>query len=244
MASGPSWRGAQLTFARQPRPQKNKDPLFGERCVKTLVFSFSPAEVQGKEGARRSNHVGQPDVCANLDKRHHRPLLSCVRRTKSCLQRRKAVGPCRKTKGTNMRQRLAMDTRRGPAAGLVSLFLLVCGCASATLTAVDGGPDAGPDGGQVAVILTITNYQSWCAITVDGDGGYMPIAAFVVGSVVQLDAAPQPGYVWGYWTGTAGDTGSGDRNMATTVTMNTSKQVVACCPQSPPAAQICPSPIP
>ena len=72
----------------------------------------------------------------------------------------------------------------------------------------------------------------------------MPLAALVVGSVAQLDASPQPGYVWGYWTGTDGDTGSGDDNMATTVTMNRNKQVVACCPQSPPAAQICASPIP
>ena len=46
----------------------------------------------------------------------------------------------------------------------------------------------------------------------------MPLAALVVGSVAQLDASPQPGYVWGYWTGTDGDTGSGDHNMATTVT--------------------------
>ena len=93
-------------------------------------------------------------------------------------------------------------------------------------------------------VKTLTNYQNWCTLTVDGDGGYMPLAALVVGSVAQLDASPQPGYVWGYWTGTDGDTGSGDHNMATTVTMNRNKQVVACCPQSPPAAQICASPIP
>lgn len=146
----------------------------------------------------------------------------------------------------NMRQRLGGDNGSRHLAGLASFCLLVFGCASTTLTAADGGPtaDAGPDGGEVAVILTITNYQNWCNVTVDGDGGYRPMAAFVIGTVVQLDASPQPGYVWGYWTGTAGDTGSGDPNMATTVTMNADKQVVACCPQSPPAAQICPSPTP
>jgi hypothetical protein len=159
---------------------------------------------------------------------------------------RKGSAEASKRRGFNMRQRLSVDTGWGSRAGLVCLCLLASSCASTTLTAVDGGPtaDAGPDGGEVVVILTLTNYQNWCIVTVDGDGGYIPMAAFVVGSVVQLDASPQPGYVWGYWTGTAGDTGSGDHNMATTVTMNTGKQVVACCPQSPPAAQICPSPTP
>ncbi len=96
----------------------------------------------------------------------------------------------------------------------------------------------------MAVLLTITNYLDWCSITVDGDGGYIPTAAYLVGTVVDLDASPKPGYVWGYWNGTDGDTGSGDPKMATTVTMTASKEVFACCPQSPPAAQICPSPMP
>jgi hypothetical protein len=127
----------------------------------------------------------------------------------------------------------------GCCVSLFLLCLLASGCSSATLTAVDGGPD----GGNVAVILTISDYLNWCNVTVDGDGGYMPMAAFVVGAVVDLDASPKTGYVWGYWTGTDRDTGSGDPNMATTVTMTTSKEVVACCPQSPPAAQICPTPM-
>jgi Divergent InlB B-repeat domain len=132
----------------------------------------------------------------------------------------------------------------GHCVGLLLLCLLASGCSSVTLTAVDGGPDAGPDGGNLAVILTVSDYLNWCNVTVDGDGGYMPQAAFVLGTVVDLDASPKTGYVWGYWTGTDGDTGSGDPNLATTVTMNVSKEVVACCPQSPPAAQICPTPMP
>jgi hypothetical protein len=136
--------------------------------------------------------------------------------------------------------------KREPVVGFLPLCLVVWGCASATLTAVDGGPkpDAGPDGGNVAVILTVSNYLNWCNVTVDGDGGYIPMAAFVVGTVVDLDASPKTGYVWGYWTGTDGDTGSGDHNMATTVTMTANKEVIACCPASPPAAQTCPSPTP
>jgi hypothetical protein len=141
---------------------------------------------------------------------------------------------------------LAVDTGWRRFSLLVPFCVLVCGCASTTLTAADSGTtaDAGPDGGEVAVLLTIDDYQNWCTVAVDGDGGYRPQAAFVVGSVVQLDASPQAGYGWGYWTGTDGDTGSGDRNMSTTVTMNVAKQVVACCPQPSPAAQICPSPMP
>jgi Divergent InlB B-repeat domain len=143
--------------------------------------------------------------------------------------------------GFNMRPRpLPVDQARARSACFSLFCLLAWGCASATLTAAD----AGPDGGNVAAILTISSYQNWCSVTVDGDGGYIPMAAFVVGAVVDLDASPKPGYVWGYWTGTDGDTGSGDRNMATTVTMSVNKEVVACCPQSPPAAQTCPTPMP
>jgi hypothetical protein len=130
--------------------------------------------------------------------------------------------------------------------GLLLVFLPTWGCGPVTLSAVDGGPkpDGGPDGGNVAVILTLSNYLDWCTVTVNGDGGYQPMAAYVVGTVVDLDASPKAGYVWGYWDGTDGDMGSGDPKMATTVTMTTSKEVFACCPQPSPAAQICPSPMP
>ncbi len=144
--------------------------------------------------------------------------------------------------GFNLRPRPSVDVGYERISGLSLFCLLAWGCASATLTAADGGSN--PDGGNVAVILTLSNYSDWCSVTVDGDGGYIPMAAFVVGAVVDLDASPKPGYVWGYWTGTDGDTGGGDRNMSTTVTMTTNKEVVACCPQSPPAAQTCPTPMP
>jgi hypothetical protein len=145
-----------------------------------------------------------------------------------------------------MTPRFASELGYQRIVGVGLLCLLAWGCASETLSSADSGPkpDSGPDGGSVAVILTITNYLDWCAVTVDGDGGYIPMAAFVVGTVVDLDASAKAGYVWGYWTGTDGDTGSGDRSMSTTVTMTTSKAVVACCPQPPPAAQVCPTPMP
>jgi Divergent InlB B-repeat domain len=170
------------------------------------------------------------------------------------MERRKptAVPEARQRRGFKMKQLFSLHAGSGRLVLVALCALLMCRCASTTLTSLtdgglpDGGStaDAGPDAGEVAVILTIDNYQGWCTVSVEGDAGYRPMAAFVVGTVVQLDASPLPGYVWGYWTGTDGDGGSGDRNMATTVTMNTSKQVVACCPQSPPAAQVCPSPIP
>jgi hypothetical protein len=157
----------------------------------------------------------------------------------------RAVGLKLHRRGFNVRQALFGDAAKGLLALAVVCSVLGGGCDSTTLTRVDGGPtDGGPDGGNQAVILTIGDYQNWCTVTVDGDGGYRPMAAFVLGSVVQLSASPQPGYVWGYWTGTDGDSGHGDTNQATTVTMNANKQVVACCPEAPPAAQTCPSPMP
>ena len=55
-------------------------------------------------------------------------------------------------------------------------------------------------------------------------------------------AAPNSIFVWGYWTGTDGDTAAGhDTRMTTTVTMTSDKTVVACCPDPPPAAPTCPT---
>jgi hypothetical protein len=132
--------------------------------------------------------------------------------------------------------------------GLASLFaLLTCQCGSSMQNGQVGADttntDAGPDGGQEAFILTIINYNDGCSITEDGSP-YRPMSAAVAGTVVALNATPVPGYSWGYWTGTDGDTGSNDANMATTVTMNANKQVVACCPLAPPSAQVCPTPMP
>ena len=115
----------------------------------------------------------------------------------------------------------------------------------AGVTTGDAGADmgSGADAGQAVFLLNILNYNTGCSITEEG-GTYRTLAAFFAGSVVSLDAAALPGYAWGYWTWTDGDTGSGDMNMAATVTMNANKQVVACCPLAPPGAQVCPAPMP
>ena len=101
--------------------------------------------------------------------------------------------------------------------------LLVCGCSSSS----------GPDGGLP--ILTINNYLAWCTVTVNG-AAYAEPVGFASGTVVHLDATANTGFVWGYWTNTDGaNAGNGghDPNMATTVTMNASVTVEACCPQPP-----------
>ena len=165
-----------------------------------------------------------------------------------------------------MNQRLARHAACTALTRLAFLCILSVGCgssmkngqASSDLTsgsttdggglATDGGDatlDAGlgPDGGQGAALLNIIDYNNGCSITEDG-GAYRLISAFVVGSVVALDATPLPGYAWGYWTGTDFDGGGMDVKLATTVTMNENKLVVACCPTALPAAQVCPTPIP
>ena len=151
-----------------------------------------------------------------------------------------------------MRHLLPFEPGRKGLTLVVLLSLLVCRCGSpmgtpgGADTTTDGGStsDAGPNGGQAAFILNIINYNNGCSVTEDG-GTYTPMAAFVAGSHVGLHATPVAGQAWGYWTGTDGDTGSShDSNMATTVTMDANKQVLACCPSAPPAAQVCPTPMP
>ena len=120
-----------------------------------------------------------------------------------------------------------------------------------TGTAGDGGAtadagmlsDGGLDGGEQVYLLTMRNYLNQCSLSGLGDAGYLPTAAFVAGTVVPLQASPQPGYVWGYWTGTDGADSGDDLRMDTTVTMDANKQVLACCPQQG-GAPICPSPMP
>lgn len=78
--------------------------------------------------------------------------------------------------------------------------------------------------------LTIDNVLAWCSIDENGGDGYAPTAVFNQGTVVDLNAAPITGFIWGHWTGTDGDHGSGDTNQATTVTMTSDRAVIACCP--------------
>jgi Divergent InlB B-repeat domain len=92
--------------------------------------------------------------------------------------------------------------------------------------------------------LTVQNYFNWCDVTENGTVYPLsapPAMSFASGTVVDLNAAPGTAFVWGYWTGTDGDTTSGhDKNMATTVTMTSDKTILACCPFPPPSSQTCP----
>jgi len=97
------------------------------------------------------------------------------------------------------------------------------------------GPEGG-DGGATMHTLTLNNTLSWCTVSVNG--GTSSTAAsrtfmFPAGTVVNLhgDTADSTVFVWGFWTGTDGDTTANhDHNMSTTVTMSSDKTVVACCP--------------
>jgi hypothetical protein len=124
------------------------------------------------------------------------------------------------------------------ALSLLSLSLNV-GCASNNSPVQDGGGD-----GPLLYTLTVQNYLDWCDITENGSAypaAVPPAMSFAPGTVVHLGAAPNSIFVWGYWTGTDGDTGAApDTSMTTTVTMTSNKTVVACCPDPPPAAPTCP----
>ncbi len=92
--------------------------------------------------------------------------------------------------------------------------------------------------------LTVQNYLNWCDVTENGTlyaAGVPPVTSFAPNTVVNLSAAPNYIFVWGYWTGTDGDkTSAHDMSMATTVTMTSNKTIVVCCPDPPPAAPTCP----
>jgi hypothetical protein len=134
---------------------------------------------------------------------------------------------------------------------LASFLVLACSSASTPDDAgsEDGGPlDAGPsdagasDAGPAREIFTlsINNYRDWCSIAEDGIAFTPNPKHFFSGAVVNLHAAPLPGFVWGYWTGTDADTGSHDTSMTATATMTGYKSLLACCPSPLPASQTCP----
>jgi hypothetical protein len=106
--------------------------------------------------------------------------------------------------------------------------VLACHCGSSGGTPP---PDSGPPSSYV---LAITNYMSWCTITEQGVA-FSASMSFAPGTVVALNAIPaSSAYKFGYWTNTSDNTAE-----STTVTMNGSASVVACCPLVPPAAQTC-----
>jgi hypothetical protein len=111
-------------------------------------------------------------------------------------------------------------------------------------TGSGSGSDPGTGSGSGAITLTIENYLSWCTVTENG-GPLVGAMTFPAGTVVHLGAVPESSlFIWGYWVGTDGDTGSAhDTNMMTTVTMTASKTVQACCPDAPPSPLApCPPP--
>jgi hypothetical protein len=110
-----------------------------------------------------------------------------------------------------------------------------------------GGATGGQDGaadGPVLYTLTVQNYLDWCNVAENGTVypvSAPPVTSFAPGTVVNLSATAGASFVWGYWTGTDGDTTSAhDTSMATTVTMTSNKTILACCPFPPPASQTCP----
>ena len=111
---------------------------------------------------------------------------------------------------------------------LLSAVLVALASHCGSSTGNSPGPDAGPDGG-VQFVLNISNYEVWCAILENGVS-YSTATQFPAGTVVTLSATPLTGYVWGYWTGTDADDGGIDTDMATTVTMDSERNVLACCP--------------
>jgi hypothetical protein len=123
-----------------------------------------------------------------------------------------------------------------------------CGSSSPTPGSGTGGsPGTGGTsgtGGQGLYTLTVQNYLDWCDVTENGTvypASAPPVMSFAPGTVVDVNAVAATGFVWGYWTGTDGDTTSAhDTSMTTAVTMTSNKTILACCPFPPPASQTCP----
>jgi len=106
---------------------------------------------------------------------------------------------------------------------------------------------AAPDLAGGGFKLTLKNYLAWCDVTVDGSA---PSTAnqtltFPAGHIVNLtgDKASAT-FVWGYWRGTTGDSGSTpyDTSMNGTVVMSQDRTVQACCPFANAPNTPCPAP--
>jgi hypothetical protein len=98
------------------------------------------------------------------------------------------------------------------------------------------------------VNLKIENYLNWCSVTVEnGAASTMAVItkSVAAGTTVHLgaDTADAASFVWGYWRGTAGDTGaSHDTAKMTTVTVSADKTIQACCPLTSSPTTPCPDP--
>lgn len=133
-----------------------------------------------------------------------------------------------------------------------------CGGTSTTTTTAitttsTGGTTTLPGGttttlpGNTTVTLTLENYLAWCSVSVDGGAASTAasrVLQFPKDTVVALSGdKANATFVFGYWVGTAGDTGpSHDTAMMTTVTMDADKTVQACCPFASSPNTPCPAP--
>jgi hypothetical protein len=149
----------------------------------------------------------------------------------------------------------------GTACGAAGSTCAVCtdtqACSNAICIQVDAGtpvvdagcpgcaPDAGPADAGSGLVLSVDNFDAWCTVTVNGApltlaGTY----TFDAGTVVNLDAVANTGFVFAYWLGTDGaNSGNGeeDPNRTTTVTMDANMNVLACC-NNPGEGLLCPTP--
>jgi hypothetical protein len=104
------------------------------------------------------------------------------------------------------------------------------------LLACGGSNGSPPDAGPSNFTLTLSNFDSWCAITVVSPAGTTLPHAFASGTVVMLHGEPaSASFEWapsaghGGWSG-AIDSGQDPLSKDTKVTMSADKAVGVCCP--------------
>ena len=116
-----------------------------------------------------------------------------------------------------------------------------------------GGTDSttdSPSEGGGNFTLKVENYLSWCNVAVNGGTAASDATQTISvapGTVVTLHADPLSStFVWGYWRGTAGNTGAAhDTSQSTTVTVSSDNMVVqACCPFATAPTTPCGDPTP
>jgi hypothetical protein len=91
-----------------------------------------------------------------------------------------------------------------------------------------------PGGFEQMFTLAIDDFLAWCDVSVNGGAptSAPPASSFEKGRIIPLhgDTANASYFVWGFWTGTDGDSGATDTHMDTTVTMSADRSIYVCCP--------------
>jgi hypothetical protein len=119
-----------------------------------------------------------------------------------------------------------------------------------TTTTDSGTSSDTPSEGGGNFTLKVENYLSWCNVGVNGGAAKSDAVQTIsvpAGTVVNLHAdALNSTFVWGYWRGTAGNTGAAhDKSQTTTVTVDADNKVVqACCPFATDPSTPCGDPTP